>query len=258
MNARSNDHEYIPSLEKGLAVIELFGAETPELTLSQITRALNLTPGSARRVLLTLESLGYLSCADSRFRLSTRVLQLGFAYLSSQPLDKVARPVLMELSVALQANCSIALLDHTDVVYVARGTYRYLQRDHVTLGARFPAHACALGHVLLAALPEAEVVKRYKGKELEAFTPNTVANLQELQVVLEQVRNQGYAINDQQTFVSLRAAAIPLLIDGHVVAALVASAFVSQVTVPTLVAEYVPALQAAAARLAQLAALQVI
>jgi IclR family pca regulon transcriptional regulator len=258
MNARGNiDQEYIPSLEKGLAVIELFGAEAPELTLSQIARALNLTPGSARRVLRTLETLGYVVCEENRFSLTTRVLQLGFAYLSSQPLAKIARPMLMELAMTLHANCSVAVLDDTDVVYVARATYRHIKRDFVTLGSRFPAHATSPGKVLLAALPDDELRKRYKDKTIEAFTPNTVASVKDLRNELAQVRVQGYAINDQQTFRGHRSAAIPLQIDGHTVAALVAGSEVSHVTVPTLITEFLPALRTAADRMAQLAAVLV-
>jgi IclR family transcriptional regulator, pca regulon regulatory protein len=255
MNARGvTDQEYIPSLEKGLAVIALFSAEHPDLTLSQIARALNLTPGSARRVLHTLETLGYLTCEESRFSLTTRVLQLGFAYLSSQPLAKVARPVLMELANTLHANCSIAVLDNTDVVYVARATYRLIKRDFVALGSRFPAHATAPGKVLLATLPDEELRKRYKNKPIEQFTPNTVGSVKALQSELVEVRGQGYAINDQQTFLGHRSVAIPLQVDGHTVAALLAGSQVSNVTVAMLVDEHLVALRKAAEQLAQLAA----
>ena len=255
MNARGNtDQEYIPSLEKGLAVIALFSAEHPDLTLSQVARALNLTPGSARRVLHTLETLGYLTCEENRFSLTTRVLQLGFAYLSSQPLAKVARPVLMELANTLHANCSIAVLDNTDVVYVARATYRLIKRDFVALGSRFPAHATSPGKVLLATLPDEELRKRYKNKPIEQFTPNTVGSVKALQSELVEVRAQGYAINDQQTFLGHRSVAIPLQVDGHTVAALLAGSQVSNVTVAMLREEHLGALRKAADQLAQLAA----
>lgn len=255
MNARGiTDQEYIPSLEKGLAVIELFSAEQPDLTLTQVARALNLTPGSARRVLHTLETLGYLTCEENRFSLTTRALQLGFAYLSSQPLAKVARPALMELAVTLHANCSVAVLDDTDVVYVARATYRHMNRDFVALGSRFPAHATSPGKVLLATLPEDELRKRYKNKPIEQFTPNTVGSVKALLSELVEVRAQGYAINDQQTFLGHRSVAIPLQVDGHTVASLLAGSRVSNVTVATLINEHLPALRKAAAQMAQLAA----
>ena len=255
MNARGiTDQEYIPSLEKGLAVMELFSAETPDLTLSQVARALSLTPGSARRVLHTLETLGYLTCEETRFSLTPRALKLGFAYLSSQPLATVARPLLMELAVTLSANCSIAVLDNTDVVYVARATYRHIKRDFVALGSRFPAHGTSPGKVLLAALPEDEIRKRYKNKPIEQFTPNTVPSIKALQTELAQVRAQGYAVNDQQTFLGHRSVAIPLQIDGHTVAALLAASQVSNVTVPMLLNEHLPALRKVAGQLAQLAA----
>jgi IclR family transcriptional regulator, pca regulon regulatory protein len=246
------DQEFIPSLIKGLAVLELFGAETPALTLSQISRALGLTPGSAHRVLLTLEHLGYLVCEDNRFSLKTRVMQLGFAYLSSQPLAKVARPVLTDLAVKLQSNCSVAVLDDTDVLYVARARYRYINRDFVSIGSRFPAHATSPGKVLLAALPDEELRKRYKDKTLEAFTPNTVSSLKALRTELTDVRSQGYAINDQQTFLGHRSVAIPLKLDEQVVAALVCASEVSLVRTNTLVSDYLPAMRAASDLLAKL------
>jgi IclR family transcriptional regulator, pca regulon regulatory protein len=252
-----SDQEYIPSLEKGLAVIELFSADAPELTLSQIARELKLTPGSARRVLHTLETLGYLTCEDTRFSLTPRVLQLGFAYLSSQPLAKVGRPLLMELATQLRANCSVAVLDQTDVVYVARATHRYIKRDYVTLGSRFPAYATSPGKVLLAALPDDELRQRFADKTFEAFTPNTVASLKELQSELVKVRKQRYAINDQQTFLGHRSVAIPLQVEERTVAALVAGSEVSHITLSSLTKEYLPALRAASDRLAQLAAVLV-
>jgi IclR family pca regulon transcriptional regulator len=163
----------------------------------------------------------------------------------------------MELAVTLHANCSVAVLDDTDVVYVARATYRYLKRDFVTLGSRFPAHATSPGKVLLAALPDEELRKRYKDKTIEAFTPGTVATLKALRVELVEAREQGYAINNQQTFLGHRSVAIPLQIDGHTVAALVAGSEVSHVTVESLIKEFLPSLQAAADRLARLAAVSV-
>jgi len=256
-SSANTDQEFLPSLEKGLAVLELFGAEAPELTLTQIARALGLTPGSAHRVLLTLERLGYLVCEDNRFSLKTRVMQLGFAYLSSQPLAKVARPVLTELAVKLQANCSVAVLDDTDVLYVARATYRYINRDFVSIGSRFPAHATSPGKVLLATLSEEELRKRFKDKSLEAFTPNTVSSLKALRAELAEARAQGYAINDQQTFLGHRSVAIPLKIDDQIVAALVCGSEVSQVRTNTLVNEYLPAMRASSDLLAKLTAVLV-
>lgn len=257
MNARnSTDQEYIPSLEKGLAVIELFSAEAPDLTLSQIARELKLTPGSARRVLRTLEVLGYLTCEENRYSLTPRVLQLGFAYLSSQPFANVVQPVLLEIAIKLQANCSVAVLDETDIVYVARATYRYVkrERDYVALGSRFPAHATSPGKVLLAALPDEDLRRRYKDNALEAFTPSTVATVKALRTELAKVREQGYAINDQETFLGLRSMAIPLQIENHTVAALVAASKVGQVTVAGMIRDHLPAMREASGRLAQLAA----
>jgi len=251
--AREPDDEYIPSLEKGLAVIELFSAETPEWTLSQVSRQLKLTPGSTRRILRTLELLGYAVSNDGRFRLTARVLNLGFAYLSSQPFSEAARPLLQALATQLGISCSIAVLDERDIVYVARATYKQFEHYFVHVAARFPAYATSPGKVLLAALPEEELERRLKDWELEAFTPNTVSSLDTLRAQLAQSRERGWAIADQEIFLGQRSIAVPLTIGGVQTAAIVAATSVSHTTPEGLVTNFLPPLRAAADEIQQVA-----
>jgi len=252
-NARATDDDYIPSLEKGLAVIELFNSRNPEWTLSQISRQLDLTPGSTRRVLRTLEVLGYAVANEGRFRLTSRVLNLGFAYLSSQPFSDTARPLLRELATRLSITCSIAVLDEREVVYIARATYEQFEPFYVHVGARFPAYATSPGKVLLASLPPEELDRRLKGWKLEAFTPNTVSSLADLRKQLAETRKQGWAINDQEIFLGQRSIAIPLAIGGARTAAIVAATSVSRVSAAGLLSELLPPLQAAADEIQQVA-----
>lgn len=252
-NARTSDDEFIPSLEKGLAVIELFSAENPEWSLSQIARELQITPGSTRRILRTLELLGYAVATEGRFRLTARVLKLGFAYLSSQPFSAAAKPLLRSLAVKLTANCIISVLDGRDVVYVARETYKEFTHHYVHVGARFPAYATAPGKVLLASLAPDELERRLDGWKLEAFTPNTVPSLDALRQELEETRQRGWAINDQEIFLGQRSIAIPLHIGGEKTASLLAATSVGHASRENLADEFLPDLRAAAREMEEVA-----
>jgi IclR family pca regulon transcriptional regulator len=252
-SSRATDEEFIPSLEKGLAVIELFSSEHPEWTLSQISRQLQLTPGSTRRVLRTLELLGYAVANDGRFRLTARVLNLGFSYLSSQPFSETARPLLRELAHKLGITCSIAVLDGRDVVYVARATYKQFEHYYVHVGARFPAYATSPGKVLLAALPADELKRQLKGWELEAFTPNTVSSVDELRSQLAATKERGWATNDQEIFLGQRSIAVPLTIGGAQTASIVAATSVGHISAKGLLSDVLPHLRAAADEIQQVA-----
>jgi IclR family pca regulon transcriptional regulator len=252
---RAADDDYIPSLEKGLAVLELFGAEHPEWTLSQIARELKLTPGSTRRILRTLEKLGYAVSDEGRFCLTPRVLDLGFSYLSSQPFAEVAQPRLAQLARQLNATCCITVLDGREVVYVARGTHKHIEPFYVHVGTRLPAYATAPGKVLLAALPESELKRRLKNWQLEPFTPNTLSSIDALREQIGQVRELGYAINDQEIFLGQRSIAVPLALGGTQSAAIVAAASVTDTSVERMVSDLLKPLHAAAAELEQAATL---
>ena len=111
---------FLQGLERGLAVIRAFSAESPSMTLSEVSREVGITPATARRILLTLVELGYVRSDGRRFSLTPRVLALGWAYLSSLDLGDIAGPFMEELSLKTQESCSIATLDLPDIVYVAR------------------------------------------------------------------------------------------------------------------------------------------
>ncbi|MBB5987133.1 IclR family transcriptional regulator domain-containing protein [Sphingobium lignivorans] len=250
----TNDDEYIPSLEKGLAVIALFSSDNPEWTLSQISRELKITPGSTRRILRTLELLGYAVNNDGRFRLTAKVLGLGTAYLSSQPFSQAAGPLLRELATKYHINCNLAILDNRDVVYVARATYKDFENYYIHVGARVPAYATSSGKVLLASLSPEELETLLDGWTLEAFTPNTIASHEKLREVLNEVRARDYATNDQDIFLGQRSISVPLRIDGKTTAAIVAATSVSRTTLQGLVTDLLPPLQAAARELEETAA----
>lgn len=249
--ARPVDDDFIPSLEKGLAVLELFGTENAEWTLSQVARKLQLTPGSTRRILRTLEVLGYATSDEGRFSLTPRVLNLGFSYLSSQPFAQVAQPLLVRLAGQLDATCCITVLDEREVVFVARGTHKHIAPSFIHVGARLPAYAAAPGKVLLAGLSDAKLEQRLEGWQLDAFTPNTITDQDELLRQITEARRNGYAINDQEIFVGQRSIAVPLALGGTKMAAMVAAVSVSTRSVDQLVSDVLGPLRAAALEIEQ-------
>ena len=148
--------DFVRALAKGLAVIESFDARSPAMTLSDVARRTGLSRGTARRLLLTLVELGYCGFDGKLFSLRPRALNLGFAYLHSQSLWQLAQPYMVELVERVHESCSIAVLDGTDVVYVARvPTAARIMSINLGLGTRLPAFATSMGRVLLAGLPDA-------------------------------------------------------------------------------------------------------
>jgi len=239
--------DYVQSLERGLSVIRAFDAEHRELGLSEVARATGLTRAAARRFLLTLVALGYMHFDGSRFSLRPRVLELGFAYLSSLSLPELAEPHMEALVARINESSSISVLDDTDVVYVARVPTRRIMSITIAVGTRLPAFATSMGRVLLAALPDAELEERLGRVDVRPLTPRTVKSHAALRRVLDQVRRQGYAVTDQELEQGLRSAAVPIHdASGTVVAALNVSVHASRASMQELRSRFLPPAQEAA------------
>ena len=249
---QEGDQEFIQSLAKGLAVIEAFSATTPQMTLSEVSRRVGLSPGSARRVLRTLHLLGYANCQGTRFELTPKVLQLGYSYLTSMPIASLVRPRLTELTEEVDANSSISVLDGADVVFVARTTAKHTTQECLAVGTRFPAHTTSAGKVLLADLDRAEIEQLYEEREFEALTPHTITSMDALHEALEQVRSDGWALNDQETLMGHRSISVPVRVNGDVVAAVGVGAHVGVATMARMVDSYLPPLRVAADAISEL------
>src|SRR5919202_4699204 len=180
--------ETLQSLERGLAVLQVFSNEHPQLTLSDVARLAGTTRATARRILHTLVSLGYVRVDGRLFSLTPRVLSLGWAYLSSLNLWDVAQPHMEELAERTKESCSVATLDLPDVVYVARMPTRRIMTISLGVGTRLPAHCTGMGRVLLAALSDAELDAFLADAQLERFTERTITVPAGLRAAIEQVR----------------------------------------------------------------------
>ncbi|MEV6901924.1 IclR family transcriptional regulator C-terminal domain-containing protein [Amycolatopsis sp. NPDC051372] len=201
---------HVQSLERGLAVIKAFSAQAPHPTLSDVARITGLTRAAARRFLLTLVDLGYVRTDGKYFSLTARVLDLGYAYLSSLSLSEVAQPHLERLSAQVRESSSVSVLEPPDIVYVARVAVSRIMTVSINVGTRFPAYATSMGHVLLADMTPVELEAYFMITELDRLTSHTLTDRAALEVELAQVAKQGWAMVDQELEEGLRSVAAPI------------------------------------------------
>jgi IclR family pca regulon transcriptional regulator len=233
----------LQSLERALSVIGAFSAEHPSLTLSEVAKLTGLTPASARRVLLTLERLGYVRSRDRRFSLTVRVLSLGAGCLSAMTPVEVAYPLMQDLVRHLDEWCSMALLAPPDIVYVARVHSGHVLSIAGGVGSRLPAHATAAGRVLLAALDREELDDVLGHWPLRAYTARTLTDAGRFQAELAAVRAQGWALVDEELELGLRGIAAPVSgADGRTFAALSVSTTVARLELDELIERCLPPL----------------
>jgi IclR family pca regulon transcriptional regulator len=231
----------LQSLERGLTVLQVFSNEHPRLTLSDVARLAGITRATARRILLTLEHLGYVRADGRLFSLTPRVLSLGFGYLSSLNLWEIAQPLMEELVEQTHESCSAATLDLPDIVYVARVPTRRIMTIALGIGSRLPAHATSMGRVLLADLPDAELDAFLAAGPLQPCTERTTVDPDELRASIRRVREQGWSMVDQELEMGLRSIAAPIRgADGRAVAALNIAAAAPRVGLDELRGHFLP------------------
>jgi len=230
-----------------LAVLQVFSREHPSVTLSEAASLTGLTRATARRILLTLQDLGYVRAEGRRFLPTPRVLGIGYAYLSSMDVWQVAHPFLVELADLSQESCSAATLDGTEVVYVARVASRRVMAVNLSVGARVPAYATSMGRVLLAGLGPERLGRYFGHVSLTPLTPSTVTDEAALRQIVAEVRDQGWSAVDQELEAGLCSIAAPVHDrDGEVVAALTICSHAGRVGVEQLREEFLPPLLYAA------------
>jgi IclR family transcriptional regulator, pca regulon regulatory protein len=245
---------YSQSLERGLAILSAFKSGRPLLGVSELGRDIGLSRSTTHRYVATLAALGYLQQdpPTKKYRLGPRVLDLGFSAINSMELREVAAPHLRQLSDETGYTVNMAILDGTDIVYVERcRTARAGQREidlNLHVGSRLPAYCTSLGKVLLAFLPPEEQAAALAGTELIRRGPNTLTSRTGLTAELKRVRDNGFAISNEELAYGLRSIAAPVLShDGEAVAAINLAVHSSMVSMKDLVARLSPTLQSAAA-----------
>jgi IclR family transcriptional regulator, pca regulon regulatory protein len=240
---RSDAPDFVEAIARGFDVIRAFRADRPAMTLSEVAAAAGLARPTARRILLTLEQLGYVRSAAGAHTLTPRVLELGTAYVRSLGLWDVARPHLQGLVARTGESSSIAQLDGSDIVYVARVAVPKIIALRVDIGTRFPAPATSLGKVLLAGLTPAELDRVLAEPGRSGVEARWRPDRAELDAALAEVRARGWALTDEQLAPGIRSVAAPLRDGaGRVIAALNVTVHAAETPVEVLTGEYLPML----------------
>jgi IclR family pca regulon transcriptional regulator len=221
LNAFVGNPNFVLSLARGLKVIEAFDTQRDGLTVADVARHTGFSRAAARRLLLTLELLGYAEARGRVFRLKTSILNLGFSYLSSSSLPTIAQPVLEQLTEELHESSSMSVLDGDQIVYVARSATKRVMSIGVAIGTRLPAFCTSMGRVMLAALPPDEFAAFLERVELKPLTPRTVTDKTRFAEIIRRVAADGYALIDEELELGLRSIAVPVSgADAHVAAAI--------------------------------------
>lgn len=238
---------YVQSFARGLEVIRSFSATTPQQTLSEVAAQTSLTRAGARRILLTLQTLGYVESDGRLFRLTPRILDLGFAYLSSLPIWNLAEPVMEDLVEEVRESSSAAVLDGLDIVYVLRVPTHKIMRTSLGVGSRLPACWTSMGRMLLAGLPDDALRERLQHHPMERFTEHTTTDVDALIAHIRQARQQGWCLVNQEVEEGLISVAAPLTNrSGQTVAALNISGQANRTSAAVMQESLLPALLRAA------------
>jgi IclR family pca regulon transcriptional regulator len=232
----------VKSFARGLDVIRSFSGNRPRQSLTEVAEATGLAPATARRSLHTLISVGYAGTDGREYWLTPRILDLGFSYLSSQPLTAIAQPHLERLSHTVGESSSLSVLDGTDIVYVNRIAVRRIMTVAITLGTRFPAHATSMGRMILAGMTPDELDTHFDDVDCHRLTPNSVTSHSQLKKVVRTARDQGWCIVDQELEPGLRSVAAPVRdATGRTVAAINVSTQTAVHPLDTLHRTFLPA-----------------
>ncbi len=251
-HALSPGDGYVQSFARGLAVIRSFSADAPSQTMTEVAQRTGLTRAGARRILHTLHALGYVEIDGRQFRLTAKVLDLGFAYLSSLPLWSLAEPFMEALVRDINESSSIAVLNGNEIVYVLRVPTEKIISINLGVGSRLPAYCSSMGRVLLAGLTDAELEEQLATTELLARTPHTLTQVDQLRAEILRVREQGWALINQELELGLISLAAPITNrSGKITAAINVGMHISRMSAEQALRDILPKLQATARQLSE-------
>jgi IclR family pca regulon transcriptional regulator len=251
IQAFTGDPDFMTSLARGLAVVQAFQERKRHLTIAQISHRTEIPRAAVRRCLHTLIKLGYATTDGRTYSLLPKVLTLGHAYLSSTPLAVSAQPYLDRMSEQLHEACNMATLEGDDILYIARSatTQRLISVD-LSVGGRLPAYCTSMGRILLAALDDSSLKDYLDHADLQTKTSRTLTTPQALLECLQQVRQQGWCIVDQELEQGLRSIAVPVYdASGQVLAALNVSTHAGRVSRNELEQRFLPSMLSASREL---------
>jgi len=248
--AMTEDKEFMATLAKGLAVLGSFDKQRPAMTLSQAAQATGVSRATARRILRTLTELGYVVQQGRQFSLSSGILKLGFAYLATQNWIEQAAPLMRQLSEQFHESCSAAILEGTEIVYVARIPASRIMSVALAVGTRLPAFHTSLGRIQLGFLDDSELWRRLRSLRIEAYTPSTIIDVQALFDRVQEDHAQEFSIVDEELERGLRSIAVPIVDrNGQAIAALNLSTHSTRTTRNEMRERFLPNLRRVAKQL---------
>lgn len=250
IEAFAGDPDFMTSLARGIAVIRAFDESHTRLTVAQASERSGLPRSAARRCLYTLQKLGYVEADGSSFALKPRIVALGHVYMAATPLSASAQPVLDRVALAMGETCTLAVLDRDDILFIAHSSRVPLVSVNFAVGSRLPAYCSANGRVLLAALAEPELDRYMARLKPARLTEKTVTTKRQLQELVQQAREDGYALVDQEFDLKIRTVAVPVRHGGRIAASMSVSVPVERVSVRELKSRLLPLLLEAAGEFA--------
>ncbi len=248
--AKEVNKDYVEALARGLEVIKAFSITTPIMSSAQVAVKTGLARPTAHRLLLTLQSLGYVRSDPSGFALTPRVIDLGMAYISARGMWNIASPHMEELVKITDQCCSISQLDGSDSVLVAGVTRPKVLTFTMSVGTLSPLRSTSMGDVFLADLGEEELRHTLSLPTRSVMKARTSRSDEELSVILPQVRRQGYSISDERLSFGIRVLSVPIAdAHGRTAATLNTPVLVAEVSVDQLRDEFLPLLLETAAKI---------
>jgi IclR family pca regulon transcriptional regulator len=245
--------DFVLSLARGLRVIECFDGHTEGRSVAEVAKDAGLSRASVRRLLLTLEMLGYAESSRRVYHLKTRVLKLGLSYLSSTSVIAAAQPVLERITGVLGESASMSMLDGDQIVYVARSAASRVLSVGLSVGSRLPAYCTSMGRVLLAGLPEEQLRAYLRNLRPRTYTAKTITNPEKLRAVILKTRKDGFALVNEELEAGLRALSVPVCNrQNRVVAAINVGAHALRIDQKQMLLRCLPVLRESAASISQI------
>lgn len=250
----NENRDYVNSFARGLEVIRAFGGRTQRMTLSEVAQATGITRAAARRFLLTLVREKYAETDGKYFFLRPKILDLGFAVLSSMSIWEIAQPIMVKVTEILNESCSASVLDGDYSVYVARAMSKRVVNISPTIGGRVPAYCTSTGRVLLGSLDDQELDEYLKKIKPEKLTPKTVTDIRILRNRVKETKKKGWSLVIDELELGLYSLSVPIFSHtGNIIASLSVGSPSSRVTPEIMQEQFLPELKRAAQEISRTA-----
>jgi IclR family pca regulon transcriptional regulator len=236
--------DFVESLDRGLRLLQKFGATSGPMTLSDLARAAGLPRATARRILFTLERGGFVASDGKLFTLTPHVLTLAASFLRSSQVVTVLQPVLDRIATAAQEISSLAVLDGEEVVFIARGSPARVFSAGLDIGYRLPAFCTSVGRAMLGQFDNAELAAKLAAMGRKPMTAHTVTDPKLLLAAIIADRERGYSLVDREAEPGFRSISVPIRrYDGAIIAAINMGAHVDRVSTDEMIDRFLPLLR---------------